>query len=350
MFLVLATFASVTKSYGQAVAGLAPRPLTITDDAMQPIAGRPYTYSAVINPVGGQAYWYATKATTFMTAGARVAAIELPVSATSILAGATNYMTLAAAGTSPTSTTITWTSDVLNGINATTSPLFVVVEYNGPAPCTTSNNIKVMQIVPRNAFTIDITNMTHATPTALAYGVAESQCYAALVSSSWDVATSKMVNDYGVNDLYFEVVAANFTGAYKPTLKLSGLQSTQTADINWDVAVGGTYANSAGSALGTAMPFTSATQNVTTTATDTHLGVAIYVRVRVKNNGYEGLTALGDDITLAVDATDNSATPNQDVMPDGTAKAAFAELAIQKLHARPTVTAGAGVTFIVQKP
>lgn len=346
-FLVLTTFASVNKSFGQAIAGFPPRPLTLdVSNPLNPIAGKPYTYSAVINPVGGQAYWYATKAITFMAAGVRVPGIELPVAANSVLAP-TNYVTLAAAASSPTSTTVTWSSEILNGVT-TLAPMFMVVEYNGPV-CTTSNNIKVMKIVALNAFTIDITNMVHgATPTPLTYNAVESQCYAGVISSMYDATTSLIVNDYGANDLYFEVVAANFTGAYKPTFKLSGLQSTQTADINWDIAVGGTYANVAGPALGTAMPFTSAQQTVTTALTNTTGGVSIYVRVRVKNNGYEGLTPAGDPITLAVDAIDSSTIPNQDVNPDGTIKGVFAELAIQTINARPSVTPG--TPQVAQKP
>jgi len=348
VFLVVATFASVTKSYGQAIAPtvVAPRPLTIVDTPLAPFAGKPYNYSAVINPVGGNAYWYATKSTTFMTAGARPVGIELPVSATSILAGATNYMTLAAAATTPTSTTITWTSDVLNGVNATTAPMFVVVEYNGPV-CTTSNNVKVIQIIPQNAFTIDLTNMTHGGPVALPYGTAENQCYAGIVSSSWASATG-VTNNYGVNILYFELVAANFTDAFKPTFKLTGVKGTQTAAIDWGTTIG-TYGTSAGTGIAlAAMPYTSPQQTVTTSLTNTTGGAAIYIRVTITNNGYEGLTA--DPITLAVDATDNSVVPNPDVNPDGTAKAAFSELALQTLDARPTVTAGVGVTFVAQVP
>ena len=344
VFLVLATFANVSKSFGQAIAptGVAPRPLTLVDDAMKPFAGKPYNYSAIISPVGGNAYWYATKNTTFMSGGLRPVGIELPISATSIIAG-TNYVSLAAANSTPTTTNITWSTDVLSGVNATTTPLFVVVEYNGPT-CTTNNNVKVIQIVPQNAFTIDLTNMTHLTPTALSYNVPESQCYAGITSSKW-VSGTGVTNDYGTNTLYFELVAANFSGKFKPEFKLSGLNSTQTADVAWDIAVNGSYSNIVATNIaspGSILPV----QTVSTTLTNTSGGVAIYIKVTVKNNGYEGLT--DDKITLAVDATDNSG--NKDVIPAGTDKAAFAELAFQTLNLRPNVTAGAGVTFITQVP
>jgi hypothetical protein len=354
VILVVAVFASVTKSYGQAIAGLAPRVASGADDASHPIAGKPYDYSAIINPVGGTASWYATKSTTFMTAGARVATpiVNDATGATGVKA--TNYNTPGIVVASPPSTTnITWSGAVLSGVNATTSPLFVVVEYTGPVAGCANNNIKVMQITPVSAFTIDLTNMTHATPTALAYGAAENQCYAGIVSSGWDVASGKMINDYGVNTLYFELVAANFYGGFKPQFKLTGLKSTQTADIAWDVAVGGTYANVVGTGINLgAMPYTSApgAQTVTTALTSTNGGAAIYIKVTVNNHGYEGLTA--DDITLAVDAVDNAGNDDvDDVTPAlGTAKGAFTELAKQTLNARPDVTAGTGVTFITQQP
>ena len=347
VLFVMATFVGVSKSYGQAVAGLAPRPLTLdVSNPLRPIAGKPYTYSAVVSPVAGQAYWYATKATTFITVGARVAGIEIAAGITTISA-TTNYMTLAAASTSPTSTSVTWATDVLSGVTSA-APLFMVVEYNGPV-CTTSNNIKVMKLIPQNAFTIDITNMAHgATPTPLAYGTTESQCYAGVLSSLYDISTSKMINNYGVQDLYFELVAANFTGSYKPTFKLSGLQSTQTANIDWGTSIG-TYGTSAAVGItAAATPYTTVKQSVTTNVTNTTGGVAIYIRVRITNNGYEGLTS--DGITLAVDATDNAAIPNPDVNPAGTVKGAFTELAMQTVNARPAITISGTMTLEPQNP
>ena len=357
VFLVVATFASVSKSYGQAVAPtvVAPRPLTLVDSPLAPIVGKPYTYSATINPATGNAFWYATTATTFMTAGARPGTNVIAASATSVIPDAApaigNYATLtptAADGT--TSTKFTWASTLLNGKNATTAPLFVVVEYNGPV-CTTSNNVKVMQIIPQNAFTIDLTNMTNAGPVALPYGTPESQCYKGIVSSSW-VSGTGLTNNYGTQVLYFELVAANFSVGFKPTFQLSGLKKSQTATIDWGGVIGA-YPTSASSTVAVVPPldpatFTSPQQTVTTTLTNTTGGAAIYIRVTINNNGYEGVTAGGDAITLAVDAVDNSG--NNDVTPAGIDKGAFAELAVQTLNARPAITPGAGMTFVTQVP
>ena len=331
---ILAIFATTT-AYGQpfAVTGTKSVPLTCAAiDPLNPIAGRPYDYSAIVAPANGTAFWYATKSTTFTTAGARVATI-IPADGTAILSGATNYNTSIPNATSPTKTTVTWTSAGLDGVNATTSPLFMVVEYSGPSAC--ADNLKVMQIIPKIGFTVDITNMAHgATPTSLAYGIAESQCFDKVQSSMWDVAQGKVVNDYGTNILYFEVIAANFTDSYKPTLKLSGLQGTQTATIDWgytSTAIATNLVTNAAAPSVTTSQFT-----VQTTQALTNEGVSIYVKVTVKNHGFEGLA--DTPITLAVEAVDGTTAANKDLDPDCTTITDFGDLAVQTLNLRPTVT------------
>jgi len=336
LLLIMAILTAATTAFSQALPGTLSVPLTCpANDPLNPIAGRPYDYSAIINPTGGTSYWYATKSTTFMTAGARVAT-EILADGASIATGATNYRTSAVSPTSPTTTNVTWTSAGLDGINATTAPLFMVVEYAGP---TCANNMKVMQIIPKIAFTVDITNMLNgATPTPLAYGVAESQCYADVASATWSVADGKMTYDYGVNVLYFEVIAANFTGSYKPTLKLSGLQGTQTAAIDWGV-VNGTYDQAlVADQLHASGVITSNQFTVSTTAPATNNGVSIFVRVTIKNHGWEGLGS--DNISLAVEAVDGTLAANKDVDPDCTTFTDYGDLAMQTLNLRPTVTPG----------
>lgn len=338
--LVFALLSTSAATFGQALPGTKAVPLScVLNDPLNPVAGRPYDYSAIINPTGGSAYWYATKSTTFTSAGVRVAT-EIPADGVSIATGATNYQTSAVSPTSPTTTSVTWTSAGLDGVNATTAPLFMVVEYAGP---TCANNMKVMQIIPKNAFTVDITNMVHgAAPTPLAYGVAESQCYANVASAIFNAG--KIDIDYGVNVLYFEVIAANFTGSYKPTLKLTGLQGTQTADIDWGYAIG-TYSNNLLTNQ-TGSPILTSQFTVATTAPKTDEGVSIYVRVTIKNHGWEGLG--NDNITLAVEAVDGTATANKDVDPDCTTFTDFGDLAMQTLNARPAVTPG--TPMIPQNP
>ena len=341
VILALAFVAIImTNVYGQAVHHFDPVPLTcITNDPLNPIAGRAYDYSAVLNPANGTAYWYATKSTTFMTNGARVAT-EIPADGVNIATGATNYMTSQANAPTTTTTQVTWTSAGLAGVTLA-NPLFMVVEYKGP---TCANNMKVMKILPKIAFTVDITNIEDGAQTTLPYGAAESQCVSNVASSSYDAAADNITIDYGSDTLFFEVVAANFTGSFNPTFRLTGIQGTQTADIDMGVVLG-TYPTSAGTGINAAaMPFTSPAQNVTTTATTTDNGVSIYVRVIIHNNGFE--TLADASVSLAVEATDASA--NVDVEPSCVVGTGFEDIAQQTINARPAVTPG--TPMLPQKP
>ncbi len=131
ILLLLTTGMAVTSALGQtAVTGSAPQPVSCTNDPLHPIAGKPYDYSAIINPAGGTTYWYATKSTTFITAGVR-SAVEIQADGTAISSGATNYRTSGAAATSPSTAKVTWTSAGLKGVDDTANPLFMVLEYKG---------------------------------------------------------------------------------------------------------------------------------------------------------------------------------------------------------------------------
>ena len=161
ILLVLLTGMVATSAFAlgpDATTGSAPRPISCTDDPLHPIAGKPYDYTAILAPAAGTTYWYATKSTTFVSTTGGIAsrvATEILTSATTILSTATNYRTPGASATSPTKTNVTWASEVLKGVDAT-NPLFMVLEYKGP---TCSNNMKVYQILPKNAFTVDILNL-----------------------------------------------------------------------------------------------------------------------------------------------------------------------------------------------
>ncbi len=348
MLLLLVTGMVAATAYGQpfAVTGSAPQTTTCTDDPLHPIAGKPYDYSAIINPTGGTSFWYATKSTTFVTAGARVAT-EIPADGVSILAGATNYRTSGASAASPTKTNLTWTSAGLKGVDASANPLFMVLEYKGP---TCSNNLKVYQILPKNAFTVDILNIKNNGLTPLAYGTNDTQCFADIASARFDVPTSKMVYDYGVNKLYFEVIAANFTGSFTPSFKISGLKTGQSALVEWTVDK--TFASGL-TALGAAQNATNgadlsfAGTAVNTTVPNTTLGVSVYVKVTVTNGLYEGLS--DDNITMAVEGVNAAGEADIDNATCAAPASTYEDTAVQTLNMRPTVTPSAATgTFIVQ--
>ena len=345
ILLLLGTSMVAATAFGQtAVTGSAPRPISCVDDPLHPIAGKPYDYSAIINPTGGTTYWYATKSTTFVTAGAR-SAVEIPSDGVAIQSGATNYRASSSSATSPTKTTLTWTSDGVKGVDATTHPLFMVLEYQGP---TCSNNMKAYQILPKNAFTIDILNVKSTGLTPLAYGTNDSQCYADIASAKF--VSPNMVYDYGVNKLYYEVVAANFSGSFTPSFKVSGLKTGQTVLVEWTVDK--TFASGL-TALGAAQTATTGTTlsfagtQVNTAVTNTSTGVSIYVKLTVTNGLYEGLT--DDTIVMAVEGVNASGDADIDNATCAAPASTYEDTAIQILNKRPTVTNDPATgNFIVQ--
>ena len=348
ILLVLLTGMVATSVLGQtAVTGSAPKPITCTDDPLHPIAGKPYDYTAILSPAAGSTYWYATKSTTFVTAGARTAT-EIQTSLTTILSTATNYRTVATSATSPTKTTVTWASEVLKGVDAT-NPLFMVLEYKGP---TCSNNMKVYQILPKNAFTVDILNIKSNGLTPLAYGTTDTQCYADIASAKYDAPTSKMVYDYGINKLYFEVVAANFTGSFTPSFKLSGLKTGQKALVELTAdktfATGLTALGAEQSATtGTPLVFAGTAVTPSSTVTDMTKGISIYLRVTVTNGLYEGLT--DDKVVMAVEAVNINNEPDIDNATCAAPASPYEDTAEQTLNMRPTVTPDPATgAFVVQ--
>jgi hypothetical protein len=350
LFMFLAFLAGTNQIYAQATPGSLPRPLSCTTDPWNPIAGVPYNYSADVNPLTGEAYWYATESTTFMTGGVRVATEEA-VGGVDV-AAATNYMAAAPVNSNPTTTSITWTSQGLadNTVLATDPPkLFVVVEYEAPVTgC--ANNMKVYPIRPINAFTVDIMNIEDATKVPLGYDVTDEQCIAGVVSAQWTanpVPNGSIDYDFGADTLYFEVIAANFTDSYTPSFQISGLltvaPSDQTADIDWGYVIG-TYNHNVVTGAGNGNWIDD--EDVLTNETNTSGGVSIYVRVIVHNNDTEGLAQI--PITLAVDAVNSAGQP--DVATNCTANPAFADAALQNVNPRPTVTPVAPGVFLPVAP
>jgi hypothetical protein len=125
--------------------------------------------------------------------------------------------------------------------------------------------------------------------------------------------------------------------------QLSGLAAGQLANIDWGVAVG-VYGNNIATGVGNGTYLGTA---VTTLLPNTSTGVSIYVRVTIQNNNFEGTAPT--PITLAVDAV-NSAL--QDDVDNTTClvNAPFADLATQRLNARPAVGQVAPNVFLPIAP
>lgn len=314
LFIFVFIMIAAISSFGQAIHHSDPQPLVCTSGPLNPIAGVPYDYSATINPDQGSAYWYATTSTTFITGGVRVATEE--IIGESFVTAATNYRENTAGDESPTTTQITWNAAGLNTVTPA-APLFVVVDYTAPASTGCANNMKVYPITPTNGFTVDIYNL-NASFTPQAFGTTLSSCYSNIKSAEY--SGGAIVTDYGTNYLYYEVVAANFSSSWTPTLEVSGLQAGQTATIEWD------YDNNFSNPQSSGDP-------VNTLVTNTSTGVSIFVRVTLNNGTYEGLT--NTSIVLTANGVSNGlpdvVNTNCNLVEDDD------DQSTQILQARPTV-------------
>lgn len=310
--------------------------ISCTDDALHPIAGKTYSYTATVSPDGGTAKWWTTKDVNFISAGTDNSSTAL---STPNITAVSNYNTSATVSGGNSEMDLIWGTDILAGTaSGTTSATFVVVKYDAPSG-SCADNLKVYQIDPINAFTVDVLNMTNssaAADTSGTYGDTYSSCVSDVKNAAYNASTNKVEYNYGDNELYFEVVAANFTGSYIPTFQLTGLQAGQTADIEWGYTTG-TYGNSLETGITGGSTFSkTSTTAVTTNETDTSAGVSIFVKVTVHNGTYETLTQ--QQIDLAVTGQ-NTAGQSDVTKSDCDVAATFADnnLATQYLNPRPTV-------------
>ena len=279
-----------------AVNGSAPRGTACIDDALHPVAGKPYTYTLEANPAGGDFLWWATKDPTFVQTAAdgtrtynNLAATLLTVTPGELIAVSGNYNTAGATAT----VDITWSDALLNATVYNTNPTFVTTLYNNVI-C--ADNLKVYQLDPIVAFTVDIINYDGTTP--LGWNVIDDQCIDIVSSAVFGGTT--MAYLYGENVFVYEVIAANFTGSYTPEFVITGLNAAQTYVIE--------YTDEAPSTWTAATTFYPEATAVPTAVANTSLGVSIYVRVTVTNNNFENNATdnpLGITFNLAVDGVNS---------------------------------------------
>lgn len=289
--LVVVIFSSLTDAFGQAVHYSAPRPLSCTPDALHPMAGQPWTYTATAS-VPGTYHFYATKDPSFIAASALNNASAL-LTPTDLLTASATYNTPNVAS----SVTITWSSAILAGTvfggtpGPTNSPTFVAVYFDAADGC--SDNFKVWELDPMNGFTVDVLAIDpDAVTTAPDYTVVPTSCFDNVESARYE--NGAMVYNYGENYVYFEFVAANFTGSWTPTFALTGLNGAQTATYEYTTALPSTWG--AGT---TWAPLVSGTTSIATTEANTATGVSVFVRVLVDHANFEGIN--GQTLTMTVD-------------------------------------------------
>jgi hypothetical protein len=334
LLIVSLAFVAGTFSFGQnAVHNSIPRPISCLDDAGHPIAGKPYTYEALGTPTGGSFLFWATKDPNFIATAAGVTTNNLATRLTvpaNLLATSANYATQNAADT----VSITWSDATLNGTVPGVTPTFVAVHYTAPAAgC--ADNFNAWEIQPIKAFIVDIKNIDDATRNILAYNAPDSQCVDIVRGAQYVGGTVNF--NFGADTLYFEVVAANFSGSWTPTFAVNGLGAVETAAVTWTYDLPATWNGST--------TWNPAATVVLTTEPNISLGVSIYARVIVTHNNFEGIAP--SSITLVVDGQNtigdwDIANNLVDGSPSGTCVPALAadqlDVATQVLKARPTLT------------
>lgn len=334
IFILVLAILTTTSVLGQTYmkAGAAPRPLTgCTTDATHPLAGVPYNYAIEVNPAGGTFQWWATTDVNFISTNS--SGVTTNNIATKLAVGAAAPLLYADANYgisgSLDNVGIIWSSSALAA--AVTTPTFVAVQYDALSP-SCANNFKVYQITPVNGFTVDIKNMDQA-KTSLAYDATTAFCVSNIVSAAF--SGGAIVTDYGSNILYFEVVAANFTGSYTPFFQVSGLQGTQAVtslELFTDAAMA-TAVIQTNLATGAYSP--GAPVGVDASVNNTSTGVSLYVKLTIANNTYESLNDV--QITLAVNGT-NASAQNDVVNTACNTSTDYEDTAVQTITKRPTVT------------
>lgn len=313
-----------------------PRLPNCVDSPLHPMAGKVYSYGVTVPApyTTPQSYdWFVTDNPGFIAASLLNTANIIPNTKEIIDAGAGYHDP--ASGTS--SISIKWTGKAVT--NAKIKPYFLVIQYKGTngTRCE-AMNLRAYKVEPYNAFTLDLTNYTGTADLGLNgsnLAVEHKLCAKDIVSVSYD--GTKMVYNYGVNELIFKVVAANFNGGWKPLVKVSGLSGTQAlAAIEW----------SANTTFSGNNPFTNHTDtwspdNKIPAPADnqTEDGESIYLKVTINNNDFEGTT--DTSVTLSIDGTTDDGAEDvhyADCLTDGFVN----DVATQIILARPSITSNTG--------
>jgi hypothetical protein len=359
--LVMAFFAiTISSAFGQ----LAPRAVTcLNADALHPIAGTPYTYAVnVPTPPGTKTYlWRVTQDQTFITNKILVANPEIPGTSTYLAAAAANYNIGTVDGNS---ISLTWNSFVYNPA----SPVFVIINVVANDGTCSPNNMKVYKIIPINAFTLDIGNLDKSKVLQAGYGSNINRCISDIVSAAYDAtAPEGVVYDYGLDTLYYEVVAANWSTAWRLSATVGGYDPEETiTEVVWSTALtfAATHAMNLAAGVYTSVDDCVPSTGITVGAT----GESVFIRVIIDHtvdaaHNYEGLVS--EQIAVAVDGLtllsatppvgdvhfDNGAVtvPCPPLVVDGFTN----DIALQTIMPRPDVqdnTAPAGDDFLPVKP
>ena len=313
-----------------------PRLPNCAETPLHPMVGKTYSYAVTVTApyTTPQSYdWFVTDNPAFINGSALVTAGIIPNTKEFIDAGAGYHDP--ATGTNTLS--IKWMGK--SALNAKTKPYFLVIHYKGTnGTLCEAMNLKAYKIEPYNAFTLDLTNYGGSADLGLNgsnMAVAHQLCAKDLVSVSYD--GTKMIYNYGVNELIFKVVAANFTGGWKPKVKISGLAGTQTiGSVEWSATPTFNGTNLFTNNADNWSPVNKVPAPVDKITED---GEVIYIKVAIQNNDYEGTS--DTPITLSLDGTTEDGDDDihyADCLADGFSN----DVATQIILARPAITSNTG--------
>lgn len=323
VFLVLAVFANVNKTYGQC-----------TPDPLHPAAGVSYDYEITItngtdtNPVFN---WYVTKDVNILLPGVTIIApgadflvnsgdglstYNLTASTTDLTASTTNKINMA------------WTPASV----ASATPYYLVVKYSetGTAGCTVEN-MRVWMVDPVNTFLLAVAGSD------LAGVVANNSICAANIDGALIAAGASptVAYNYGQNTLFYKITASGSIGTWTPSIslpKLAGLEQNYNA-ADWSDDAGTTW-----------NPFNLNDGDIdggtfTSTATDAPVTVAgsdIIVRILVDNVNYE--TLADQAIILGADGELPGGVNDIVTVANCADEADFGKTGTFTINKRPTIT------------
>jgi hypothetical protein len=318
VFVLLAAFANVNKSYGQC-----------TPTELTPAAGVEYTYSVTNTGTTPTYDWYVTKnvdvlaAANFLTAGTMFT-----------VNAATPYHN---AGTGVNNIKLTWTAaSVADG-----GPFYLVIRYTekttGTAGCIVEN-LKVHEIKPINTFILALEGGTLNAGNYVATA-SSNTCAANLTAAIVTPAAPTALLTYGQNTLYYVATASGIIGDWYPQVRLPALSASQKyVSAEWSSTMTGAGAFTAFPGLAT----TDATQDLlsTTPATASVAGTPILIKIVIDNVNWQ--TLLDQLVVLGLDGflpptPINIATSVSDVDASCAPLAAFGKTATYTINKRPTI-------------
>jgi hypothetical protein len=307
-----------------------------TDTPLHPMAGKIYTYGVIIPApyTTPQTFdWYVTDDPGFILGSTINTSAIIPNSKEFIDAGSGYHD----ANTGTNSVSIKWTLKAV--LQAKIKPYFLVIHYKGTnGMLCEAMNMKAYKIEPFNAFTLDLTNIGNSLDLGLDgsnKAIEHKMCAKDIASVTFD--GTKMIYDYGINELIFKVVAANFSGGWMPYVKVSGLAGKQLIQsIEWSDKLTFTGTNIFTNASNIWSP-----ENKVPAPVDniTETGVTIYLKVAIKNNDFEGTT--DTPIILSLNGVTDDGDEDvhyADCLADGFTN----DVATQIILARPTITSNTG--------